>query len=872
MEDEEETKSIKFPFSSKNEELEFYKSNYESHKAEFSSYKNKIKTLENANYKLKEIIVKNFISTTPKNNMHSSSSSISTKKEFKQLYESTIQIDLIESFDFCINQYILISNMSQDILLFVYEETQNIINTKFKEILKCMNLENISKNKSLEIYLQILPFFRENLQIIFKLTDISIKAIHNKILNVIKIYDFNENVDLIEEENINKDNIINLIENKINTQNFDKLITNFFNICLYMILHDPILNFNIKKYNKDRKNVFYFYNQKEFINVEGFGNEKTPCILLIPPPLIKNNYPVYGLKPAVYTISEENEKIFKKYKIFESCNNENNDNKNDNPLYKNNNNPLFTKISSNKINISLNKNVKKTNNQNSKNKLISKNIFKRNVIQKNKNDYNSNEIKNMSEIKIKRTSKESKYTNFIYKNNCNPKYNCNNINMNLSNDKINKTLNQIIIQKDKNELYKFLTERIKKKYSNPNIKSNTKFNNTRNNRKYPLINKIMPKSYKTKKTKVTPNNKIIQNNTNNIPSNKNINNQSTQDMIIPKNLIKISDKFLDRRSFVDKEIRCNCLFKKNKLLKLYADSKLYNNSSFDNKHNINSPTNKTFNEYFPENDKFLYTNIKNYQNYISIEEISNKNSLYEGEISNRRIQSNIVNYGNITNKSTTNKYLFDLTNNSIDKIPVSSIKIYGCSKFNLIKNYITSSDINKNSYTKERHTHKNIFKNNVNNFQNFRNNSNIEKKNCNTILKSNNSNISFNGFECNSFGLFKDNNNKSKNYLNCKNIEQNKRNTHLNKKNNDIFSKMQKTNNLTNFLDFPNKIDITKVNNYLYVTDGNFLSAKNKNFSDKISYKIENNIKNNYPKKNSFGIIKLFKKKNNNVLYDKNKL
>ena len=321
---EEQSDSNIVLFSDKNEELEFYKSSYKSNKAELYTCKNMIKNLETANYKLKEMVIKNIIPTPQKCNTPNASRGCYSQKEFKQLYESIIQIDLIESFDFCLKQYILISNLSKDIIFSVYEETQKVIDLKFNDILKCLNLDNTPKNKHSEIFAQMLPFFRENLHKIFKINDNIIENIHEKILKIVNQYDFKKNVNIIEEENENLDNIKDIIENKIKTKNFDILIKGFFNICIYMILHEPILTFDIQKYTTNRKNMFYFFNQNEFINVEGFGNNKTPCILLVPPPSIKSKYPFFGLKPAVYTISDASESIFKECELNKNDNNNKN--------------------------------------------------------------------------------------------------------------------------------------------------------------------------------------------------------------------------------------------------------------------------------------------------------------------------------------------------------------------------------------------------------------------------------------------------------------------------------------------------------------------------------------------------------------------
>ena len=111
-------------FSNSKEELEYYKNTYKSNAEELSSCKSKIKFLENINNKLKEKITNTFSFTNENNDI---SKSYYTNKEFKKLWESIIQTELIDSFDFCIKEYKLISNLCQDIVLLIYDETKKII-------------------------------------------------------------------------------------------------------------------------------------------------------------------------------------------------------------------------------------------------------------------------------------------------------------------------------------------------------------------------------------------------------------------------------------------------------------------------------------------------------------------------------------------------------------------------------------------------------------------------------------------------------------------------------------------------------------------------------------------------------------------------
>ena len=324
-------------FSNSKEELEFYKNTYKSNAEELSSCKSKIKVLENINNKLKEKITQAFSSTTAENN--DTSKVVFTQNEFKKLWESIIQTELIDSFEFCIKEYKLISNLCQDIILLIYDETKKIIDLKFLEILKCLNLSKTSKDKKDNLYMKILPFFRENFNNIFEFDDEKIKNIKDKLKNIINQYNFlkeikivssnssknlndiqinnnNDKNNIINNRNNNDNDIYKLLENKIKGKNFDGIMNSFFNICLYMLLHDPVLNFDIEKYSQ-RKLIYYFYNKKDFINVEGFGNDKTPCVIILPPPLLKKKYQFNGLRPAVYLLSDIN--INKNSEIYKQC-------------------------------------------------------------------------------------------------------------------------------------------------------------------------------------------------------------------------------------------------------------------------------------------------------------------------------------------------------------------------------------------------------------------------------------------------------------------------------------------------------------------------------------------------------------------------
>ena len=445
-------------FSNSKEELEYYKSTYKSNAEELLSCKSKIKDLENINNKLKEKMNQTFNNKITANE---SSKVFFTEKEFKKQWESIIQTELIDCFDFCIKEYKLIANICQDLMLLVYEETKKIIDLKCNELLNLMNIPKTSKDKKESFYSQMLPFFRENFNKIFELKDDKIQNIKNKLNSIVNQYNFISELKLInfqtssrsisDSDNINNNNndIKNIIENKIKGNNFEEIIKSFYTICLYMILHDPILSFDIDRYPQ-RKLIYCFYNKKEHINLEGFGNDRTPCIIILQPPAIKKIFAFNGLRPAVYILTEIsiNSDIYNQCLFFEKKKEEdklnklkeyqedNKDNKNyinDDNIKYNNKIASFKEQNNNKNDIKNNNYIKKSNllmkdikpKENSfKNRLDIKNIstninFKNKIKihpnQKN-NNHNNNILKNKTNYMLDYNLQKNEYHNLSYGN------------------------------------------------------------------------------------------------------------------------------------------------------------------------------------------------------------------------------------------------------------------------------------------------------------------------------------------------------------------------------------------------------------------------------------------------------------------------
>ena len=238
-------------FSNKTEELEFYKNKYIANIRELLKCQLKIKNLEYSNQKLQKKFTEKKSSSNSK--FTNLSSLFLSPNEFKKLWESIISTELIEVFDFCIPDYILISNLCQDIALLIYDETNKIIDYKLNDILKCMNLEKISSNKRNEIFSKFQTFFQDNFNYIFVFNDSSVNEINNKLITIINEYIFTKNE--IKEK----------LLLKISSGHFNEFYKSFYRICIYMLLHESSLTFNIEKYNQ-RKPEYYFFDNCNFIN------------------------------------------------------------------------------------------------------------------------------------------------------------------------------------------------------------------------------------------------------------------------------------------------------------------------------------------------------------------------------------------------------------------------------------------------------------------------------------------------------------------------------------------------------------------------------------------------------------------------------
>ena len=892
-------------FSDSREEFEYYKCNYYKKKEELSKCFKKIKKLESFNNKLlQQLNNKNFIkiskienivkknekksnniskdsnssnsNTKKNNNTNAHSTKVISLNEFRTLWESIIQTELIENFDFCINEYILISYLCQDMVLLIYNESQNEIINKLNQVLKCLNLDKISKNKFNIIYEEFLPFFQEHMNIIFICQDSFLEIIHCKLISITKEYDYNNlkvktniNSSKLSNKSItNENNFCNempiLLEKKIINGHFDKLIKNFYKICIYMLLHDPILSFNIEKYS-ERTTLYQYYNKNNFINVEGFGNEKSPCILLLSPPLLKEKFPFYGLRAAVYIISEPDKNIFSECEINKEKNNEENKNItfSDKSEKKTSNEPQFIEIKNNRVIKSSirNNNKRKLKNQ-KKSKTENYNMFDSfncsfNFIN-NKSNNNSNRINNQKYIHIKNEKfimnnllgdffikNNNKNNNEIdyneeYQNNKNGKDNTSNnypfslsknflsSNQNLSSRKLILSNNNGIKGSNSYSLF----NNYKNEYNINNIKTSNQ--NIKNNNLY---------KNKSKESNIDLRQEILNNkNRNNINNNlyeKNNKHKNSNIKQIKKREINNSNK--DKIQIKNKNDINNYQYDAFSTIKTPEKFHFQYNSDIKSKMKSKDINNQKNNNYSSSN----YT-IRNKLNKIN----RNKNYNIKKLEENRSLDNNPDNYEYYNNDN----YMLDLLNLNNEHIYINSLLESSNSKYNITNLSPEIKNMNdSNNFNRYKTINKNINQNNPKNIKFNRQTSYTSRERS----FNNNSKNRNNKYLINSKNKLEQNENEQESEINILYIKKNEnikanniKNININK-NKKFFKKISPNKNYSNVKIFKNNnigVNGKKINN-IYI---------NKNQINKEFYIIKKNNGNNANNK----IQKINKNKN----------
>ena len=223
--------------------------------------------------------------------MNNTSISFFLPSEFKSTWENLLKDKLIDGFENIYNDYYWFSHIVQDTLKSIYDESDILIRNKIREMLKFFNI----KDDNIEKYLdRFKNFFQEHFFSIFVFTDDFLNRIKEKLLIITKTYkDFNFSEDL---------------NNDIQGKSFKLMVQTAFKLTMYMLLHDPILSLSIEPF-ETREIKYFFYEKGEYINIDGFEKNQTPCIAILDPPQLRNKYTYQGIKTAVCIIPNPNNQI-----------------------------------------------------------------------------------------------------------------------------------------------------------------------------------------------------------------------------------------------------------------------------------------------------------------------------------------------------------------------------------------------------------------------------------------------------------------------------------------------------------------------------------------------------------------------------------
>ena len=368
-----------------------------------------------------------------------------------------------------------------------------------------------------------------------------------------------------------------------------------------MLLHEPLLTFNIEKYEK-RKIKYYYYDKKEFQCIEGFGNEKTPCLIILPPPLLRNSFPFNGMKAAVYLIENPSQDIIEQCNFYQR---EKDNKKKFNDIKKNGEKNNF--IIDNNDNINVNKEKVKIELFKSPITVLNENIKTIEIGKEiNKDDKEKNKKKNLElDMNNIQDNNITEKENIIQSNSI--------INIDLiSNDSDNDNNNKKEIRLKSQKLLD------KEEEKNQQIQKIE----TPSNKKiydYNIYEKVS-----------TPKNKKIDPSYNNYIKNTNLLNTER----VPKNNI------FERPPLFKEDVK-----NKQTLTPNYKNDKIGYKYNLENKKNENTPVSHLYSKYPSQNFDEM-----NYNNYINTSMYSIPTFNFE---KNKNIKKRVSNYSNNNSFSNT---------------------------------------------------------------------------------------------------------------------------------------------------------------------------------------------------------------------------
>ena len=253
--------------------------------------------------KKKELEINNFQKNLNKHRetSNNTSNSFLLSSEFKKEWLALGSTVIMESFEHVFNRSLLLSTMVQETFLITFTETKKLIQNKVNHIMTYFNIT--SEYEKFEI--KVKPFFEEYFTNIFFGNKNENDSLVNTILETLKNRIINQNISKSFHKEILED---------IQSENIKNFINKSIRLCLYMHLHSPELTIKISPFD-NREPTYCYFNHIEHANIEGFAQENSPCLVILPSPLLSSGFAFMGIKPFVYIISDPDEEIIAKCEI-----------------------------------------------------------------------------------------------------------------------------------------------------------------------------------------------------------------------------------------------------------------------------------------------------------------------------------------------------------------------------------------------------------------------------------------------------------------------------------------------------------------------------------------------------------------------------
>ena len=229
-------------------------------------------------------------------NIKDTTSNFPLPDEFKTRWETLIKTSAMDILENISLNSILLMKVINIIIKYVYDISIVKIKQKVSDILKCLGINDIKEENIKNFFEKFKKLiFQDYFNTIFRINNNDfVKELILNIKNEIIIKDdklFSE----IDKANILKD---------LNGNNINKFITELFYLCLYMNINEPQLNI------KTSTEINYkYYNKNIYSNIEGFSKENDICLLILNPPITKNNINYKGIKPTVCLIDNPTKEI-----------------------------------------------------------------------------------------------------------------------------------------------------------------------------------------------------------------------------------------------------------------------------------------------------------------------------------------------------------------------------------------------------------------------------------------------------------------------------------------------------------------------------------------------------------------------------------